>query len=163
MLLPVMTVALAPIPESFFESAPMRLRDVMSIPLSAEALWARLTGESPFAWCRLVKLTEWTSPQPFGVGTTRTAWALGGALVLYERFFRWEEGRRQSFGVERASLPGYRRFAEDYLVEPVSESSCRFTWTIAAELAPFARAAAPVNAMVARSLFRDTRKHFTAV
>lgn len=47
--------------------------------------------------------------------------------MLSERFFRWEEGRRQSFYVLKASSPLYRCFAEDYLVEPTSETSCRFT------------------------------------
>jgi ribosomal protein S18 acetylase RimI-like enzyme len=53
--------------------------------------------------------------------------------VLNERSFRWEEGCRQSFYALESSLPGFRRFAEDYLVESTSEMSCRFTRTIAIE------------------------------
>jgi hypothetical protein len=57
-------------------------------------------------------------------------------------------------------VPLFRRFAEDYVVEETSPTSSRLTWTIAAE--PFAatRPGAPVNALLARSLFRDTRRHF---
>jgi hypothetical protein len=51
--------------------------------------------------------------------------------VINERFFRWEEGRRQSFYALESSVPAFRRFAEDYLVESTSEMSCRFTRTIA--------------------------------
>jgi len=87
--------------------------------------------------------------------------ALAGALVLHERFIVWEEGRRQTFGVEEASLPLFRRFGEDYLVEPVDENRSRFTWTIAAEPTPGARPGSPINGVLSRSLFRDTRKHFS--
>jgi hypothetical protein len=85
-----------------------------------------------------------------------------GALVLKEVYFRWEQGRRKSFYVAEATLPLFRYFAEDYLVEELSPSSCRFTWTVASEAAPAARPGAPVNALVTRSLFADTRRHFGA-
>ncbi len=59
-----------------------------------------------------------------------------------------------------ASVPGFRRFAEDYLVEPTSETSCRFTWVVAIEPAPSGRVSMPVNRRVLGTLFRDTRRHY---
>ncbi len=88
----------------------------------AEEAWAELTAENPLAWCSVIDAVRWTSPRPFGVGTTWTVTSLHGANVLDERFFRWEEGRRKSFYAVRSSGPLFRRFAEDYVVEPVSES-----------------------------------------
>lgn len=85
---------------------------------------------------------------------------IGGIDMLSERFFRWDEGRRQSFYVLRASSPLYRRFAEDYLVEPTSEISCRFTWTIAMEPRRGARITNLADRLVLETLFRDTRKHY---
>jgi hypothetical protein len=155
-----MAFALSPFAESFFESAPAVFREVFEIPLPAPEVWSELTGDNPFGWCTLVKRVAWTSPRPFGPGTTRTAWMLGGAFVIEERFFRWDEGRRSSFVVERASLPGYRRLGDDYLVEPVSAGSSRFTWTIAAEHHPLARLGAPFNAAIANRMFTDTGRHF---
>jgi polyketide cyclase/dehydrase/lipid transport protein len=151
---------LQPIDEGFFDAAPQRYVAEIDIPLPAERVWADLTGDAPLAWCRMLTRIDWTSPRPFGVDTTRTARLGRGALVINERFFRWEEGRRKSFCVVEASLPLFRRLGEDYLVEATSATSCQFTWTLAAEPVPAARPGAPVNALLARSLFRDTRRHF---
>jgi Polyketide cyclase / dehydrase and lipid transport len=157
-----MEFLLSPFDEAFFERAPARFQDAMEIPLPAESVWAKLVADDAFAWCALVKRVAWTSPPPFGAGTTRTAWMLGGAFVINERFFRWEEGRRSSFVVDRASVPGYRRLGDDYLVEPVSVDACRFTWTIAAEYQPLARAGVPLARLIAQRMFRDTRRYFEA-
>jgi hypothetical protein len=95
------------------------------------------------------------------VGTTRTARALGGAIVFHERFFGWEDGRRHSFYVLQASVPQFRRFAEDYLLEPTGETSCRLTWTIATEPRGLGRLANPANRLLLSTLFRDTRQHYS--
>ncbi|HEX7060283.1 MAG TPA: SRPBCC family protein [Solirubrobacterales bacterium] len=149
-----------PVEEDFFETAPFRLVGEFEIARPAGEVWAELTDENPLAWCRILQRITWTSPRPFGVGTTRTVRALGGLNVLRERFFRWEEGRRKSFYVVEASTPLARRFAEDYLVEPTSEGSCRFTWTIAMEPRAAVRIANPGNRLLFGTLFRDTRKHY---
>jgi len=149
-----------PVDADFFDTAPFRIGAAFEIPLPAEEVWAELTADNPLAWCRLLKDVTWTSPRPFGVGTTRTARAMGGLNTIRERFFRWEEGRRKSFYVLEGSLPLFRRFAEDYLVEPTSERSCRFTWTIAAEPRPAARIGNPGNRRLLGTLFSDTRKHY---
>jgi hypothetical protein len=57
-------------------------------------------------------------------------------------------------------VPLFRRFAEDYLVEPTSEASCRFTWTIAIDPHPAARILNPANRLLLGTLFGDTRKHY---
>lgn len=149
-----------PVEEAFFETAPLRVAEAFEIPRPVADVWAELTADNPLAWCRILNRIEWTSPRPFGVGTTRTATSLGGTNVIREVFFRWEEGRRMSFYVTEASTPLFRRFGEDYLVEPTSDASCRFTWIIAAEPRPAARIASPVNRRLLGTLFRDTRRHY---
>jgi hypothetical protein len=149
-----------PVDESFFETARVRLRGKFEIPKPAAEVWAELTAEHPLGWCRILQDVSWTSPRPFGVGTTRTATALFGTNVLHERYFLWEEGRRHSFYVLESTTPMFRRFAEDYLVEPTSESACRFTWTIAAEPKAAALPAMPGNKLILRTLFSDTAKHY---
>lgn len=151
-----------PADEGFLEQAPMRLRAGFEIERPAAEVWADLTAEHPLSWCRILKEVTWTSPRPFGSGTTRTAKALAGTTVLKERYFRWEEGRRHSFAVEETTSPLFRRLAEDYLVEPTSDASCRFTWTIAVEPRSLARVFDPVNRRLLGSLFRDTRRHYGA-
>lgn len=146
--------------EAFFGTAPVRLQEAFEIAHPAARVWDDLTSENPLWWCRVLQRITWTSPPPFGVGTTRTARALGGLNVINERFFRWEEGRRQSFYAVEITVPGFDRFAEDYLIEPTSADSCRFTWTIAIEPKPAARIATPANRLLLGTLFRDTRAHY---
>jgi hypothetical protein len=74
---------------------------------------------------------NWTSPRPFGVGTTRDVVAPGGS-TMRERYFRWDEGSTHAFYVYESKLPIFRRFAEDYVVEPDGAETL-FTWTVAIE------------------------------
>jgi hypothetical protein len=149
-----------PVDETFFDSAPGRLQGVFEIPQPAAQVWGDLTSDRPLGWCRVLDRVEWTSPRPFAVGTTRTVSSMRGLNVIREHFFRWEEGRRKSFYVLEASAPVFRRFAEDYLVEQVAESACRFTWTIAFEARPAARPMGPVNERILSTLLTDTRKYY---
>jgi hypothetical protein len=151
-----------PVDEAFFDSAPVIMREAFDVPLPASRVWSELTADNPLSWCRILQRITWTSAPPYGVGTTREARSLGGLNVLRERFFRWEEGSRQSFYTVEVSVPGFERFAEDYLVEPTSESACRFTWTIAIESKPAARIGDPGTRALLRTLFTDTRKHYAA-
>lgn len=153
---------LTPGDDEFLASAPQREVGVFEIPRTANDVWSALTADDTLSWCRALSGVTWTSPRPFGTGTTRTVRTPLGLLVLNEIYFRWEEGRRKSFYVSEGTLPLFRRFAEDYVVEQTSPSSCRFTWTVASEALPAARPGNPINALITRSLFRDTRKHFGA-
>jgi hypothetical protein len=152
---------LQPVDETFLDSAPVRFSETFAIPKPAPEVWAELTREGSLDFCRALKGAHWISPRPFGVGTSRIMKTTGGALSLTETYFRWEEGRRKSFYVEAVNLPLFKRFAEDYLVEPDGDG-CRFTWTIAAEPTPLGRPGAPVNRLLVKSMFADTRKHFGA-
>lgn len=133
---------------------------MFDIPQPAQRVWEALTADDTLGWCRALSRVEWTSPRPFGVGTTRTVRTPLGLIVIRENYFRWDEGRRKSFYVSQVTLPLFRRFAEDYLVEETGPSSCRFTWTVASEPSPAGRPGSPVNRMITRSLFADTRRHF---
>jgi polyketide cyclase/dehydrase/lipid transport protein len=138
----------------------MRLRAKFDIRLPAAGVWEELTSDHALAWCRILQDVTWTSPRPFGVGTTREVDALWGANLLKERYFLWEEGRRHAFYVLESTAPLFHSLAEDYLVEPISEDSCRFTWTIAAEPKSAARPGAPLNRLLLKTLFADTAEHY---
>jgi hypothetical protein len=146
--------------ESFFESAPMRLRAGFDIAWPAEKVWDELCADTALHWCRILQRVTWTSPRPFGVGTTREVKALQGADMLREHYFLWEEGRRHCFYVAESTGPLFRALAEDYVVEPRGADACRFTWTIAVEPTALGRATMPVNRQILKTLFTDTARHY---
>ena len=156
-----MPFACAPTDESFLASAPKTFVETFRIPQPAETVWAEITADNALHWCRaLGGGVQWTSPRPFGVGTTRRANVLKGLIRLDERFVVWEEGRRKMFVGTQANLPLLKRIAEDYVVEPDGGGACRFTWTIAVEPSAAGKPGAPLNAAIFASLFKDTRRHY---
>lgn len=152
---------LQPADEAFLTTAPAIFRETFQIPRPAAEVWAEITADDALHWCRAISI-RWTSPRPFGVGTTRRVKVLGGVLSGDEHFFAWEEGRRKAFQITSANLPVFRRLAEEYVVEPDGDDACRFTWTIATEPSAIGRPGGPLNALLFKSLFSDTRKHFSA-
>lgn len=152
---------LQPVEENFFSTAPVVLSASFEIDRPAASVWEDLVAEHPLAWCRILgNGITWTSEKPFGVGTKRTAKALKGLSELREHYFIWEEGTRQAFYAEEAGAPMFKRFAEDYRLEPQGEGACTFTWTVAYE--PTLLGKGPVNKAIMKTLFTDTRKHYGA-
>jgi hypothetical protein len=138
----------------------MRLRASFDIARPAPTVWSELTADDALHWCRILQDVRWTSPRPFGVGTTREVKALWGANLLREHYFRWQEGHRHSFYVLESSGPLFKALAEDYLVEPRTDATCRFTWTIAVEPSLIGRAGTPINRAILKTLFTDTARHY---
>lgn len=151
---------LKPVDETFLRTAPTVLKGEFAIDRPAAEVWAALVDDNPLSWCRILDNVTWTSARPFGVGTTRTVKALKGLNVVDESYFIWEEGRRKAFYVVTSSNPMFKRFAEDYIVEPDGENACRFTWIVAYE--PTLLGKGPVNKKIMGTMFSDTKKHFGA-
>ena len=145
-----------PIDLTFFDTAPNVYEQQWDIGVPAAQFWPDLV-DNPLHWCRGLKI-GWTSPRPFGVGTTRHVGVLG-LIQADEHFFLWEEGRRFAFHFTRSNLPLFRRFGEYYEVEPTGPESCRFTWKLAAEPTLVGKLGSPMNTMIFRSLFRDTTRY----
>jgi hypothetical protein len=75
----------------------------------------------------ITKVT-WTSPEPRGVGATRTVKMRG--IVGDEEFIAWEPLRHMAFRFNESSTRYTAAFAEDYRVQ-VIPGGCRLTWTMA--------------------------------
>src|SRR5690349_4592895 len=158
-----MAFELAPADEDFIAQAKSKVSLSVDIARPAQDVWSELTADNPMAsYCRIISRIDWTSPRPFGVGTTRRVRVLGGMFVIDESYVRMEEGRRKSFIGVRMNLPLIRRFAEDYVVEPIGEDSSRFTWTAAWEPTALGRPMASVTRALFASLVPDIRRHFTS-
>ena len=121
-----------PVDADFLDKAPWRFVNSAELDWGAERVFAVLADAPSWPrWYPGMVQVDWTTPKPFGVGSRRTVKL--AQLTVYERFFRWEPGRRFSFDFEAASLPFFRSAAEDCLLEPIGENRCRFTYTVAIE------------------------------
>ncbi|HEY7934448.1 MAG TPA: SRPBCC family protein [Solirubrobacteraceae bacterium] len=154
-----MAFTLQPVDEQFFATASTRYSETFAIARPAGEVWRELVSERPLDWCRALSV-RWTSERPFAIGTTRQVKVLGGAMKVQEHFFIWEEGRRYAFYITEANTPVFRRVAEDYVVEPDGADRCRFTWSVALEPTIIGRLGGPLNGLLFKSLFADTRRHF---
>ncbi len=118
----------------FIDTAPHVFRYEKHFAAPPERVWESLASDDSLAaWGSTVSSLTWTSPRPFGVGTTREV-CLGPAKV-HERFFRWDEGQGYSFYVYESNAPMFRRFVEDYAIEPDGTGTL-FRWTVAVEPKP---------------------------
>ncbi|BBZ27063.1 polyketide cyclase [Mycolicibacterium madagascariense] len=125
--------SIEPVDGAFFTAAPHVFRYEKRLAAPAETVWESLASDASLsAWSPLVSSVNWTSPRPFGVGTTREVTLAPGLTRIRERFFRWDEGRGYSFAAYEGNLPLLQHFAEDYEVEPDGDGS-RLTWTVAIE------------------------------
>lgn len=111
----------------YLDTAPVRETIRQRIPAPMVATFRALEDADTWpVWLIPVNEVVWTSPRPFGVGTTRDI--KGPTGTTSEEFFAWEDGRRMSFHFRRGAVPGLDAFAEDYLLEPAGDDRCDLVW-----------------------------------
>lgn len=156
--------ALEPADASVFAPGPFVYSYPIRLEVTPARVWQSLASdESVAAWGLGVRSLVWTSPRPFGVGTTREVVLPLATMRLRERFFRWDDGAGYSFYVTESNRSWLRRFAEDYVLEPAGTGTL-FTWTIALEPAarirPVLRALGPINRRCFGALGFGARRYF---
>ncbi|WP_374972219.1 SRPBCC family protein [Spongiibacter marinus] len=113
-------------------------------------------------WAFPIQRVEWTSPKPFGVGTTRTVYMMGD-MKVYEEFIAWERGKRMAFTFLASNKENPEKFLEDYRVTDLGNGCCKVEWYMAMEKrgGPSWRdtIARPIMARVNRSMFKKFRKY----
>jgi carbon monoxide dehydrogenase subunit G len=80
-------------------------------------------------WASVITKVTWTSPEPRGIGTTRTVHMRGG-IVGDEEFLAWEPFCHMAFRFNRASTNSIAAFAEDYRVVE-TPGGCHLSWVMA--------------------------------
>jgi carbon monoxide dehydrogenase subunit G len=114
----------------FLETAPFRFSNSVDLAITPEQLFEVLgDAESWPRWASVITKVTWTSPEPRGVGTTRTVKMRGG-IVGDEEFLAWEPFSHMAFRFNECSTRSVAAFAEDYRVENIP-GGCRMTWTLA--------------------------------
>jgi hypothetical protein len=117
--------------EDLLETAKARAIGEREMAVSAEQLFATLEdGPSWTKWTGVVREVIWTSPKPFGKGTTRTL-TLGGGIKFDEVFWAWEPNRRMGFSVTAASIAWLSALTEVYEIVPLSPERCKLRWVVA--------------------------------
>jgi hypothetical protein len=147
---------------SFVDTAPFRFRNSVDLAITPAQLFEVLAdAESWPRWAKVITKVTWTSPEPRGVGTTRTVEMRGG-IVGKEEFLAWEPFTRMAFRFNECSTRAVAAFAEDYRVE-VIPGGCRLTWTMAQKPAGPSRVAMPVVGpllnLVLRRFLRNLRSY----
>ncbi len=115
----------------FFETAPKKAVASQVIHATPDQIFDAFEDAGAWTvWAGPIQNVEWTSPKPFGLGTTRTV-SMSGGMVGWETFIAWERGKRMAFCFTHASDKNISSFAEDYIVEDLGNGSSRVTWTMA--------------------------------
>ncbi|SON63560.1 hypothetical protein MSIMFI_05091 [Mycobacterium simulans] len=154
-----------PVDLSFIETAPIVFRNSVDLAITPEQLFEVLAdAESWPRWAKVITKVTWTSPEPYGAGTTRTVEMRGG-IVGDEEFLTWEPFTHVAFRFNKCSTRAVTAFAEDYRVE-VIPGGCRLTWTMAQQPAGPSRLAmrvfAPVINLALRQFLKNLRSYTDA-
>lgn len=113
----------------FIDTAPFRFVSTVDLNISPAELFEVLAdAESWPVWATVITKVQWTSPEPHGVGTTRTVNMRGG-IIGDEEFLVWEPYTRMSFRFNESSTSSISAFAEDYRVVPTADG-CTLTWVM---------------------------------
>lgn len=114
----------------FIDNAPFRFVSTVDLAITPEQLFEVLAdAESWPQWATVITKVTWTSPEPRGVGTTRTVHMRGG-IVGDEEFLAWQPYSHMAFRFNEASSGSIAAFAEDYRVVKTPGGS-HLTWVMA--------------------------------
>lgn len=130
-----------------------------TIPASAAAAFRSLEdAESWPQWLDPIDTVVWTSPEPFGVGTTRDV--IGRAGTFSERFFAWDDGHRMSFHFTETDTPLFDAFCEDYELVPTADDECVLVWRYGFECRGSFRLAQPIVAVLFKRMGAKSLRRF---
>lgn len=116
--------------ESFIQSAPFRFSNSVDLAITPKQLFEVLADADSWPrWAKVITKVTWTSPEPYGVGTTRVVDMRGG-LTGDEEFLAWEPYTYLAFRFNSCSNQAVAAFAEEYRVVE-TPGGCRLTWTLA--------------------------------
>jgi carbon monoxide dehydrogenase subunit G len=114
----------------FIDSAPFRFVSKVDLAITPEQLFEVLADENSWPhWATVITKVVWTSPEPRGVGTTRTV-SMRGNIIGDEEFIAWEPFSHMAFRFNQSTSNAISAFAEDYRVVETADG-CHLTWVMA--------------------------------
>lgn len=136
------------ITESELETVPWVFKSEVELDISLQECWNILTDDAIAAKTWFPETTDYTYSKKPGLGATRTVvfrhWLfnilLGGPATIAEEFDVWEDKgtdmKRFQFWFTAASRPQfltYKRAREEFKVEAISDTKCKFIRTVGME------------------------------
>jgi uncharacterized protein YndB with AHSA1/START domain len=114
----------------FIDAAPVRFVSKVDLAITPEQLFEVLGDAASWPhWATVITKVVWTSPEPRGVGTTRTV-TMRGNIVGDEEYIAWEPFSHIAFRFNQSNSNAISAFAEDYRVIETAEG-CHLTWVMA--------------------------------
>jgi Polyketide cyclase / dehydrase and lipid transport len=114
----------------FIDSAPFRFVSKVDLAITPEQLFEVLGDAASWPhWATVITKVVWTSPEPRGVGTTRTV-TMRGNIVGDEEYIAWEPCSHMAFRFNQSTSNAISAFAEDYRVVATA-GGCHLTWVMA--------------------------------
>lgn len=121
--------AVQPVDDSFFESAPLVIPVTVELDATPAQVWEALGSDRMWSWLPVLDQLRWLTPRPLTQGAVRVL-RVARLFTIEEHFYRWDDERRATFHVTRASRPVLNALAEDFVLEPTATGT-RLTWTMA--------------------------------
>ena len=142
---------------SFLDTAKVKEVNSVVLPASAETVFALFRDADAWPrWFNGMSKVVWTSPEPFGVGTTRSVWL--GPLRVDEHFFDWVDDQRFAFYFTGTNLPFVHALVEEYQLENMGPDQCRFTYSVAYDPAMPLSLSGPIGRAALGRTFRKATK-----
>ena len=127
---------------SFVDRAPVVVRAETTVAASPAAVWPALADASAWVeWFAGMGDAHYTSPAPYGVGSTRSVRVLG--LAADETILAFDVGERFAFRVDAANLPLLAALVEVVTLEAVGGAT-RVVYRQAFEAKPWLRPLLPL-------------------
>jgi hypothetical protein len=115
-------------------AAPHVINNTIELDCTPAELFAIFDDEHTWKeWVPGIATVDWTTPRPFGVGTTRTVTFQGGGMKVYEEFIAWDLGKHMAFTFTGATQRVWWAFGEEYRVSDLGGGRCKLAWTVAYE------------------------------
>lgn len=114
----------------FLKTAPRVFCAVVEVAATPEQIFASFEEASDWPkWAPPIQRVEWTSPRPFGLGTTRRVW-MSGNLVADEVFIAWDYPKHMAFCFSHCSQSLIDTFVEDYRLTVLPNGKTQVVWTM---------------------------------
>ena len=138
--------------DAWIDTAPIKMINTVVIAATPQQIWAAFEDAAAWPrWATVIKHVEWTSPKPFGVGTTRTV-TMAGKMTGFEEFIAWEPYTKLGFRFNEASMDGISAFAERYDLVPV-DGRTSVTWTMVMAPKGVSKVIVPVTRPIMQRMF----------